>query len=495
MKTVRSKLWKRFTLFFLGALVGMTGWATVEHAAQAHSVAVITTPSQVRTASNEVSLPGFAPVVKRVLPAVVNISSSKVIRTSGAGPWSPFLNDPFFRRFFGDEFERQFHGPRSEREQSLGSGVIISRDGYILTNNHVVADATEVKVALADKREMKARIVGTDPKTDIAFLKVDAKDLPALPLGDSSKVQVGDIVLAIGNPFGLGDTVTMGIVSATGRGNLGIEDYEDFIQTDAAINPGNSGGALINTNGELIGINTAIISGSGGNQGIGFAIPSNMALQVVQEIEKHGRVVRGWLGVGIQEVTPAIAKAFGLTDTTGVLIREVSPDSPASRAGLQQGDVILELNGAQVTDPHTLSLQVAQLAPGSTAHLKIFRQGSVKDVSVALGEMAAETNGKTQANSYESALGGVSVEELRPDIKQSLQIPADTQGVVVSSVDPSSPAAAVGLRRGDVIQEVNRRSVRNVGEFDRAVRAIGRNPVLLLIDRGGTNFYIVVEPA
>src|SRR5262249_23990354 len=254
-----------------------------------------------------------------------------------------------------------------QREHSLGSGVIVSSDGHILTNNHVVDGATEIKVSLPDKREMNAKVVGTDPKTDVAVLKIDARELPTLPLGDSTKMRVGDCAIAVGNPFGVGETVTVGIISATGRGGLGIEDYEDFIQTDAAVNPGNSGGPLVNVNGELIGINTAILSGGGGNEGVGFAVPINMARTVMNQILKTGKVTRGWLGVAVQPVTPSIAKAFGVSgEARGALIADISPDSPAAHAGLAKGDIIVEMNGQPVTDSRALSLKVSEMAPGTT---------------------------------------------------------------------------------------------------------------------------------
>jgi serine protease Do len=434
---------------------------------------------------------GFASVVKAALPAVVNISSSKVVRLEG-GPWAPFFDDPFFRRFFGD----QFNIPRERREHSLGSGVIVSPDGYILTNNHVVEGATDVKVSLFDKRELKARIVGTDPRTDIAVLKVDEKNLPALVLGDSSKVQVGEFALAIGNPFGVGQTVTMGIVSATGRGGLGIEDYEDFIQTDAAINPGNSGGALINVRGELIGINTAIISrGAAGNQGVGFAVPINMARQVMEQIIKTGKVVRGYLGVFIQEVTPALAKAFGLNEPRGALVGDVAPASPAAKAGITKGEIITELNGERISDSRTLRLKIAQMAPGTTVRLKLLSDGHEREVTVTLGELPAEAERNSGGGAEPgSALEGVTVEDLTPQIAQQLNLPPQTRGVVVTSVRPDSPAQEAGLRRGDVIQEVNRKPVTNSAEFERAVLRAGKGTVLLLVNRGGNTMFIAIEP-
>jgi serine protease Do len=432
---------------------------------------------------------GFAPVVKRVLPAVVNVSSSKMVRTSQN--MSPFFSDPFFRQFFGN----QFSVPREQREHSLGSGVIVSPDGYILTNNHVVNGATDVKVLLGDKREFKAKIVGTDSKTDIAVLKIDAQNLPVLAFGDSSKMEPGDFVLAIGNPFGLNQTVTMGIVSATGRGGLGIEDYEDFIQTDAAINPGNSGGALVNERGDLIGINTAILSGGGGNQGVGFAIPVNMARQVMDQILKNGKVIRAWLGVVIQPVTPDMAKAFGLAEAKGALIGDVTANSPAAKAGLEKGDIILDLNGQPIEDSRSLQLKVATLAPNTAAKLTVFRNGTKREVTVMLGVMPSGTGeGGGQSGQGGGALDGVSVDNLSPGILQQLGLPATTQGVVVSDVSQGSAAADAGLQRGDVIQQVNRKPVTNVSEFQSAVRQAGNRPVLLLVNRQGTTSYVLVQP-
>lgn len=449
----------------------------------------------VRPAVNAATLQtGFAAVVRQTSPAVVNVYSTRIDKQR-APEMSPFFNDPFFRQFFGDNPNFQSRQPRERKEQSLGSGVIVNSDGYIITNNHVVDGATDVKVTTYNKKDYAAKIIGRDKKTDIAVLKVDAKDLPYLRLGDSSKAEVGDIVLAIGNPFGLGQTVTMGIISAKGRGNLGIEDYEDFIQTDAAINPGNSGGALINTRGELIGINTAILSRSGGNQGVGFAIPVNMARNIVRQIEQHGHVVRGYLGVTIQPVTEAMAKAFGRPgDVYGALVAQVSPDSPASKAGLQSGDIILELNDKRVEDSRTLSLSIAQMSPGSPAHLKVFRDGVMKDFVVTLGELPEKgASSNSTGGATTDLMSGVSVQNLTPDIARQLGVPGNTSGVVVSSVDPSSAAADSGLREGDIIREVNRKPVANTTQFDNAVREAGKNAVLLLVNRGGQNLFLVVQ--
>jgi len=439
---------------------------------------------------------GLTPVVDRVVPAVVNISSEKIVRFADSGPTSPFFFDPFFREFFGDESLRGYSQPRERREQSLGSGVIINPDGYILTNNHVVEGASQVRVSLADKREMKARIIGADPRTDIAVLKVDERNLPVLPVTDSSKVRAGQFVLAVGNPFGLGQTVTMGIVSATGRGNLSIVDYEDFIQTDAPINPGNSGGALVDIHGALIGINTAILSRSGGNQGIGFAVPINMAREVMERLIKDGKVVRGWLGVAIQPVTPAVARAMGMDKPGGALIGDVTPGSPAEKAGLRRGDIVLALNGEPIHETRELSLKVALLAPGTTVRLRVHRDRREIEIPVVLGEQPQErrTFGPAVEPGAARALEGVAVANLTPQIRQQLGLSPGTAGVVVTAVEPGSPAAEAGLRRGDVIQEVNRRTVTGVAEFEQAIRQAGRDVVMLLVNRGGNTMFVIIEP-
>jgi len=437
---------------------------------------------------------GFAPIISKVVPAVVNISSTKVIDNPQSN--APFFSDPLFRQFFGDQFPQQFNMPKQQRAKALGSGVIVSADGYILTNNHVVDGADDVSVSLEDSREFKAHIVGTDPRTDVAVLKVDAENLPVLTLGDSSKVQVGNFVLAVGNPFSLSQTVTAGIISATGRGNLGIEDYEDFIQTDASINPGNSGGALVDVNGDLIGINTAILTGDGsrGNQGVGFAIPINMARGVMDQILKNGRVIRGYLGAMIQPVTPDIAKHFGLEDPHGALLGDVDPKGPAGKSGLQRGDIVLEMDGQKITETKDFRLKVAMTAPDTPVDLKVFRNGVTKDYTVTLGELPNQPEQTEEAKgSSSSALQGLSAETLTPDIAQQLGLPADTYGVVVDGVDMGSLAAETGLQRGDVIQEVNNRKVVNMADFTGAVRQAKGESILLLVNRGGNTMYVVIK--
>ena len=435
---------------------------------------------------------GFSAVIDPALPKVVNISSTKVVKRQNNPP--DLFNDPLFRQFFGDQLPERPSQPQTEREYSLGSGVIVNPDGYVLTNDHVVSGATDVEVFTQDRKKFRAKVVGTDPRTDIAVLKIDATGLSAFTLADSSNLKVGDIVFAIGDPFGVGETATMGIVSATGRGFGGaIEQYEDFIQTDAAINPGNSGGALIDVHGDLAGINTAILSGGGGSQGVGFAIPINMARNVLDQILEHGHVIRGHLGVLVQSVSPDIAKAFGLSKGGGALVGDVTPGSPAAKAGIARGDIILEMNGQAVNGPDDLSVRVSQTPPGTNVHLKVFRDGQTRDVEVTLSE-STEKSEATPATSGPTGLDGVNVQTLTPELASQLGLPRDTTGVAVTSVDPSSPAAAAGLQRGDAIQEVNRKPVRNVAQYRDAVAATAGQAVLLLVNHGGTTRFVVVQP-
>jgi serine protease Do len=475
------------------ALAGGVGYAGVTHLEHVHDALAL----KLASPNEGYSQTGFAPVVKKVLPTVVNISSSRVSKVPTEF-FGQLPDDPMFRQFFGDNFNRQFRAPRQapeHHEQGLGSGVIMTQDGYILTNNHVVDKASTVTITLADKREFKAKVVGTDPKSDIAVLKIDATSLPSITVADSSKVQVGDYALAVGDPFGVGQTVTMGIVSATGRSHLGIEQYEDFIQTDAPINPGNSGGALVNDRGELIGINTAIIAhGSEGNQGIGFAIPANMARNVMEQIVDHGSVTRAYLGIVPQDVTPNLAKEFGEKEARGALVADVSAGSPAQKSGLERGDIIVEVNGKPVADSNDLRMTISMMPPDSEAHLKVLRDGSEREIGVKLSTLPteeaaahADDNGNSSAS---SALSGVSVENLDAESAHDLGLSPNTKGVVVTHVDPSSEAAQAGLRRGDVIQEVDRQSVKNTAEFERAVRNSKDKRPLLLVNRNGSTMYL-----
>ena len=435
---------------------------------------------------------GFAPIVKKVLPAVVNISSSKLVKTPTEFEDQGQVPDES-RQFFDDDSRGRRSTPQEQRERGLGSGVIVSPEGYILTNNHVVDGATDVEVTLSDKRQFKARVIGTDPKTDIAVLKIDASGLPAIVIGDSSKIQIGDYALAVGNPFGVGKTVTMGIVSATGRTNLGIEAYEDFIQTDAPINPGNSGGALINDGGELIGINTAIISnGSEGNQGIGFAVPVNLARAVMDQILKNGKVTRAYLGIVPQDLTPAIAKAFGDKDLHGALVGDVSADSPAQKSGLLKGDIITELNGKPVEDANQLRMSISMMSPDAGVTLKVLRNGTEREFAVKLAELPGkEAVVGSESSGAKSALAGVAVEDVDAQTARKLGVPVNTAGVVVTDISPASPAADSGLRRGDVIQEVNRQPVKNTSDFEAAMRN-SKDQTLLLVNRQGSTMYVAV---
>jgi serine protease Do len=457
---------------------------------------------------------GFADVIQPILPSVVNIQTTAKVELTqgrqgqgrGQGQQQNPLDDPFFRRFFGDPFGGDDQQPSARRERGLGSGVIISGDGYILTNNHVVENATDITVKLNDKRQFKGKLVGADPRSDIAVVQIQATGLTSMKLGDSTKLRVGDLVLAIGNPFGLDETVTMGIVSATGRRNAQISSpggYSDFIQTDAAINPGNSGGALVNTRGELIGINTAIYSGNGGNLGIGFAIPVNMASNVMQQILKTGKVTRGYLGISIQSLDPDLAKAFKLSSTDGVLVGDVSPDSPGAKAGLQKGDVIVALNGMPVSDAEDLRLRVSQTAPGSAVKMDVMRDGQKRQMSATLMELPENLEaangrgggrgGNNAPDRGETSLEGLQVQNLSSQIASELDLPSSTRGVVITNVDPDSKAADAGLRKGDVIQEVNRKPVTNVEQFRTAVRDAGNEPILLLVNSGGQTGYRVIS--
>jgi serine protease Do len=487
-------------VFVIGAAVGVTvtsragytGFSSQQRAAAyLNNEADAIPPQSVQNAgpTPRPNALGFAPILKPALPAVVSILSSRVVNV----PQNPLFNNPFFQQFFGGQVPQP---PQQQREEGLGSGVIVTPDGYILTNNHVVAKSTDIKVMLPDKRQFPGKVIGTDPQTDIAVVKINATNLPTLTFGDSSKLQVGDYAFAIGNPFGVGETATMGIISATGRNNLSIEDYEDFIQTDAAINPGNSGGPLLNVYGQVIGINTAILSGgSGGNQGIGFAIPINMAKYVMEQILKHGKVVRGYIGIGIQEVTPALAKAFNVPPEKGALISSVEPDSPGAKAGLQRGDVIVELDGQPVTGPNTLRLKVATLAPGSVVHLKLLRNGQPKDVTLTLGESpSSKAAANAGAPAEHDTLRGIQVDQLTPDVRQQLGLGANVKGVVVTNIANNSPAADSALQPGDVIEQINRQPVNSVSDYDRLATEAGNEPAVLLINRKGNTVFVVVQP-
>ena len=435
----------------------------------------------------------YEKIAQTVTPAIVNIRTTQITRVEQ----SPFFADPFFRQFFGDMFG-QFGVPREQRKHALGSGVLLSSDGYIITNEHVIRRASEIEVMLSDRRIFKAKIVGTDPRSDIAVIKIEGKGLPTAPWGDSNSLKPGAIVMAFGNPFGLSFTVTRGSVNAVGRSGLGIEDYEDFIQTDAAINPGNSGGALVNVRGQVVGINTAILSpsqggGQGGWAGVGFAIPSNTARNIMESIIKTGKVVRGYLGVTPGDLNPALARQFKVPDISGVLVNQVEPNGPADKAGLKQGDVIRTLNGKTVDGTARFRALVAGMNPGTEITLRILREGRSETIKITLVEQPATVAGTDGGQAQtEGTLRGIMVQNLTPAIREELGLPS-TRGVVIADLDPSAPAARVGLQPGDVIQSINRQPIDSVAEFNR-LAAQARGEILLRVNRQGSSAFVVLPP-
>ena len=489
-----GKIWKRSHFgkgFVVGltalglALVGGSVWTT-EHGVAGSAVPALASPARSAGLATMPASGSFAPVVKKAAPAVVSIQSERMAKVSAQQ--NPF---PFF---FGPGQQGE---PEERKQRGMGSGVIISAEGYILTNHHVIEDADDVKVMLSDEREFEAKIIGSDPKTDVAVLKIEATDLPVLKLGNSETVEVGDIVLAIGNPFGIGQTVTMGIVGATSR-EFGImareQGYEDFIQTDAAINPGNSGGALVNADGEVIGINTAILSRSGGNNGVGFAIPINLAHHIMTQLVDKGRVVRGYMGVGISDISPAMAKKLGAPDAKGSVVSNVEPGGPADDAGFKEYDIIRQLEGKEVRDTRDLRLQIANTPPGEEIAVAVLRDGKMENLSITLGEFPSDGPVAAKAEGSKSSLSGVSVEELTPEIRQRLRLPANVGGVVVTEVANNSPAGEAGLRPGDVIEEVEKKPVASLAEFRAAVKDAGDEALLLLVRTQGGSRFVIIEP-
>jgi serine protease Do len=465
---------------------------------------------------------GFASIAKAVTPAVVTVQTSSRVRPRQFPFFdSPFDMDPFRDFFFRrgvpgqpDREDQQTPRRQTPRQRQspedrgrllpsgLGSGVIVSPDGYILTNNHVVDGAEKVEVTLNDRRNLTAKIVGTDPPSDIAVLKIEGSNFPTVSLGDSGRVDIGDVVLAVGNPLGVGQTVTMGIISAKGRStrNAGSGSYEDFLQTDAAINRGNSGGALVNLKGELIGIPTQILSQTGGSIGIGFAIPATMARNVMDQLIRGGKVNRGKLGLVIGDLDSDLAKEFGFQDTRGALVQDIEPGQPAERAGLKPGDIMTEFQGQRIDDSAQLRNLVAQTAPGTTVKLKIWRDGSSRELSATLSTMDTKTasressGGGGSPSPNESALAGVLVENLTPEMARRLNLPTTARGVVVSEISVDSIAAEAGLREGDVIEEINRQPVANLSQFNAALQKAGRGSVLLRLRRADGGLYIVIKP-
>ncbi|MFP7754118.1 DegQ family serine endoprotease [Thermodesulfobacteriota bacterium B35] len=443
----------------------------------------------------------FASVVKKAEPAVVHVAVEKSVKGGGNIPGNPFdfFNDPFFERFFGPQFRHPRMDPRKKprqfKQRAAGSGFIISPDGYILTNNHVVEKADKITVRLNDKREFTARVIGTDPQSDVALIKIDGNNLPVLPLGDSDKIEVGEWVIAIGSPFELNQTVTVGVVSAKGRNRMGINDYENFIQTDAAINPGNSGGPLLNIYGQAIGINTAIFSRSGGYMGIGFAIPINMAKTIEQQLRKYGKVTRGWLGVVIQDLDEDLAKSFGLDRAQGALVSEVSDNSPAAKAGLRQGDVLVAYNGTPLTNVADLRNKVAMTAPGTRVTMELIRDGHKKKVEVTIGEQPSDFSTRVRMSSAESPLAamGLTLQDLTPELADQFGYKVN-QGVLVAGVAPDSPAERVGMQAGQLIEEVNKQRVRNLRELKKVLKR-SKHPkeVLLRVRAGDFSQYVVLR--
>ncbi len=487
-----------------GALVTGAAWHQVNaQSTTPKAAATVTTPITHAIAGGRDS---YADVVGVAAPAVVTIRTQSKARVS---PTQFDGQDPedLMRRFFGDEFGQQFgqrgqRGPRQfapRQQRALGSGVIVTTDGYILTNNHVVDGADEIKVEIADDRSFSAKLVGTDKASDLALLKVDASNLHPIALGNSEAVKVGDVVLAVGNPLGVGQTVTMGIISAKGRSTtVGDGGYEDFLQTDAPINHGNSGGALVNTKGELVGINSQILSNSDGNIGIGFAIPVNMAKNVMEQLRTKGKVTRAQLGVTVQPVTSEMAESLGLKQSTGAIVSSVASGSAAERAGVKRGDVIQSFNGQPVHDTNTLRNRVAEAGPGSTAELIVLRDGSEKRLSVKLDEANPEKSARARdgaPGTDDNTALGVSVAPLTPELAARAKASKDAHGLFVEDVNPDGRAAAAGMQPGDIIQEVNRQAVRSVDDLRSALKKSSDKPTLVLINRQGNDLFLTVRPS
>ncbi|HEV7404784.1 MAG TPA: DegQ family serine endoprotease [Chthoniobacteraceae bacterium] len=512
----------------LSALLPISGFS--QEKAQAEAPA---TPQPMPTIKYDptplpANTPSYAPVVEKVAPSVVTISTLKLVSgkapaNPGLGKDNPLFNDPTFRRFFGlpDEDGSDTPNPRrrtqpvppkggdtgknekgSKRQPlGLGSGVIVSPDGYILTNNHVVEGADEIEVTIGLAQHVyKAKKIGTDPSTDIAVIKIEGatgKEFPAVTIADSDKMRAGDIVIAVGNPFGLTQSATMGVVSATGRGGMGIIDYENFIQTDASINMGNSGGALVDFQGRLVGINTAIFSRSGGNQGIGFAVPSNLARSVMESLLKTGKVQRGFLGVGLQPLTDDLVKAFNLKSDEGVLISEVQPKSPAEKAGVQTGDVVVEIDNKPVKSTRELQLTIGAMAPGAKVELKVLREGKEKKVTIDLGERPNKNiaaNDKPASSADPDVLDGVTVADIEPETRKEYNIPESVKGVVITAIDPDSLSAAAGLQKGDVVLEIDRERITSAKQAVEASEKLKKkDKVLLRVQSKNATRYVVVE--
>jgi serine protease Do len=471
----------RITAVLAVAILGIGyGMSTAIRSSQQPAVSV---PKVIETPMVPANFSGLAEIAR---PGVVNIQVVRKVQNVGFAfpnlPGNPFGEDSPFGRFF------EGTPPGDQKQEGVGSGFVISQEGFILTNNHVIEDAEQIKVKLANGKEYDAKVVGRDPKTDLALVKIEgAKDLYPLPLGNSGDLKIGSWVVAIGSPFGLEQTVTQGIVSGKGR-VIGSGPYDDFIQTDASINPGNSGGPLINMKGEVIGINTAI---NPNGQGIGFAIPIDMAKSIIPQLEQKGSVTRGWLGIGIQQMTPALEKSFGLKDKEGVLVADVFKGGPAEKAGIERGDVITQFDGKNVAESRDLSRIVASTPVGKLVDVKLMRDGTAMERTVKIGEMEKTTD-TAQMTSHKSL--GITVQELTPEIARDLGLRHEA-GVVVTRVEAGSSAADAGIQTGDVIQEVNRKPVKHVEDFSQQIeQAKSQDSVLLLIQRGQNTLFAAVTP-
>lgn len=513
--TYRSK---RFfvCLFFIFSFGIGTCLSQTTKTYAANKQASETTTEQLNTALHFEHV--FENVVNQVKPAVVSITSVKTFKQSKQkqkqrqmpndrfhsqprpGPDQEQEEEQFqqFRDFFGDDFYDKFFRPRypegDYKIQGLGSGVIIdSEKGYIITNNHVVEDADELKINLGDKREFDGKVIGSDPQTDVAVVKIEGKNLPSAKLGDSDTIRAGQWAIAIGNPFGLSQTVSIGVISATGRANVGVAAYEDMIQTDAAINPGNSGGPLVNIKGEIIGINTAIFTRSGGYQGIGFAIPINMVKIIMKDLVEKGKVTRGWLGVVIQDIDPALAKSFNVTVTEGVLVSDIQDGSPAKEAGFERGDIVIEYDGKSIRDVNHLRNSVAQTEVNKKVKVKVLRDGKEKELTVKIGEQPADLFAAGPGEAPSGKDLGMTVQNITKEIAKSLGIEEES-GVIVAEVQPGSPAALSEVREGDLVKEINRKKISNVTEFKKALSEADKEKgVLMLIKRGEFSRYVIIK--
>lgn len=478
----RKHIASLFLTLFLFATLTSSGYANTDE-----NIAVLD-----RTAK------AFTSVVKSAKPAVVHIQVEKTVRGSNQfGGQDEYFNNPFFEKFFGPQFKQQQpQNRRPFKQQGQGSGFIISKDGHILTNNHVVEGADTITVTLNDKQKVEAKLIGSDPQTDVALIKIDyAGDLPTLPLADSDALEVGEWVIAIGNPFGLSQTVTVGVVSAKGRSRVGINEYENFIQTDAAINPGNSGGPLLNIHSEVVGINSALFSRTGGYMGIGFAIPINMVKAIEDQLHDHGKVTRGWLGVAIQDVNEDLAKSFGLDEAGGILVSEVQPDSPAQQAGLLRGDVIRKLNDSRLKDVNDLRNKIALLSPETQADLDVIRDGKKIILTVTIGEQPSDFSKNSIASNSKGLLNeyGLSIQNLTPEIAERFGF-QEKQGILISNVEPGSIADKAGLKAGQLIEEINKQVVSNIQELQTALKnSTTPNRTLLRIRTGNYSHYVVLS--